>query len=79
MKIKMQQQQETKSIKGAFDEFTSYCMLKNLAKDSIIFYENCFRSLTRFLSPDHETSQIDIAAQVNALVAFKEGLTCSSR
>ncbi len=60
MRIKIQQQQETKSIKEAFDEFIRYCKVKNLAKDSILFYENCFKSLTRFISLDLRASQISL-------------------
>lgn len=42
MRIKIQQQEEQKSVQQAFDEFIRYCKVKNLAKDSIIFYENRF-------------------------------------
>lgn len=50
MKIKMQQQTEQKSTEEAFNEFIRYCKVKNLAKDSIIFYENCFKSFTKIFS-----------------------------
>jgi len=48
MRIKMQQQVEQKPSEEAFNEFIRYCKVKNLAKDSIIFYENCYKSFTKF-------------------------------
>lgn len=44
----MQQQQENKNLEEAFQEFIKYCNVKNLAKDTIIFYENCFNSFSKF-------------------------------
>ena len=39
MRIKMQQQPELKTVEESFNEFIRYCKVKNLAKDTIIFYE----------------------------------------
>ncbi|WP_024832876.1 tyrosine-type recombinase/integrase [Ruminiclostridium josui] len=60
MRMKMQQQAEQRSIEQAFEDFIRYCNVKNLAKDSIIFYENCYKSFTRFLPKESYVSNITL-------------------
>ncbi len=60
MRIKMQQQAEKKSIERAFEDFIRYCNVKNLAKDSVTFYENCYKSFTKFLPTDSYVRDITL-------------------
>lgn len=59
MRIKLQQQEE-KNLEESFQEFIKYCNVKNLAKDTIIFYENCFKSFTKFLPQQSLVKDISI-------------------
>jgi integrase/recombinase XerD len=60
MRIKMQQQEDLKTLEEAFSEFRRYCNVKNLAKDSIIFYENCFKSFTRYFPLQGSMNEISL-------------------
>lgn len=56
----MQQQQQQKPAEEAFNDFIRYCKVKNLAKDSIIFYENCFKSFTRYFPIQGSMNEISL-------------------
>ena len=58
MRIKMQQQVNHKTVEEAFNEFLRYCRVKNLAKDTLIFYENCFKSFSKFYSSQNPITSI---------------------
>lgn len=46
MKIKMNKKNNEKTFEEGFKEFINYCKVKNLATDTIRFYDGCFNSFT---------------------------------
>ena len=64
MKIKMNKKNNEKTFEEGFKEFINYCKVKNLAKDTIRFYDGCFNSFTSHVD---ENTLIKVVANSNTL------------
>lgn len=73
----MQQQQENKTLEEAFQEFIKYCNVKNLAKDTIIFYENCFKSFSKFYPQQAFVRDISIS-QIHEYILWQKDKNISA-
>lgn len=72
MKIKMQKENEDKTVKEAFQEFIKYCKVKSLSESTISYYKTSYSYFVDFYGEDKSTKGITRALVNDFILQLKE-------
>ncbi|MFO7819636.1 MAG: hypothetical protein R6V17_05285 [Halanaerobacter sp.] len=64
MKIKMQKENEDKTVKKAFQEFIKYCKVKSLSESTISYYKTSYSYFIDFYGEDKSTKGIILCVRI---------------
>lgn len=71
-RISMKNSAELKTIQQAFDGFIKKCQLRNLSKDTISYYQESFRYLTKTIMPDNIVSSLSESVVEDLIFELKK-------
>ena len=74
----MESNPESITLQQAFEAFTRKCQLRNLAKDTILYYQESFKYLTTSISSDSKASMLSETILDNLVMNLKASMTDTS-